>query len=257
MGLIEKNDMLFAHMALHFAPGLSASARRVGAAIVDHFNKKTGQCDPSIDRLARLLGISRRSVLEATAELCSGENALFEKISHGGAAHRASYLPRWDRFNAIVDDWDLRMKDGAAPSKVQKAAPSRCRNPHVDGAEICTQTGRSNRSKEPSQTEAHRKGPANLPPLEAANHHPSEALNRRNGQGKQGAKPDRQRFMVHAISGGRGASRKDAAEGAAHRKLAKSIQSLGDADARAAAWLAAMSEEDDPKRPTSARKAAS
>lgn len=175
----EKNQFLFGHIALHIVPGYSAGARRVGAALIEHFNKTTGQCDPSVMRLAKMLGLSRRKVLDATAELCAGNRPLFRKASHGGHSHRAAYLPMWERLSAIVDDWDLRMKDGSAPradapagadmvppllpAKVQKTAPSRGRKLHVEGAENCTQTDRSNRQKKTGAVEAGKQATMLLP----------------------------------------------------------------------------------------------
>ncbi len=84
MALLEANDILFAHKALNIVPGPSANARRVAGAIIDHFNRKTGQCDPSVGRLARLLGVNRATVIRATNDLCSEESGLFENSSHGG-----------------------------------------------------------------------------------------------------------------------------------------------------------------------------
>lgn len=47
MARFQENDILFAYKALNFVPGLSANARRVAGATIDHFNRKSGQCDPS------------------------------------------------------------------------------------------------------------------------------------------------------------------------------------------------------------------
>jgi len=47
MPLLQQNDVLFAYKALAIIPDLSAASRRVAGAIIDRFNKKTGQCDPS------------------------------------------------------------------------------------------------------------------------------------------------------------------------------------------------------------------
>lgn len=207
MKRFEKNAFLFGHIALHIVPGYSAGARRVGAALLEHFNKTTGQCDPSVMRLATMLVLSRRKVLDATAELCAGDQPLFSKLSHGGHSHRAAYMPAWDRFFAIVDDWDMRMKGGSAPAKVQKTAPlivppllpakvqktapSRGRKLHVEGAENCTQTDRSNRQKKTGVVET-----------------------------------PRQTFMIHAVPGGRSPSHADAARGAAERRLDKALLAL-------------------------------
>ncbi|MEW9617174.1 helix-turn-helix domain-containing protein [Shinella sp. S4-D37] len=115
MAILEENDILFAHKALNVMAGLTEATKRVAAAIIDHFNKRTGQCDPSIERLATLLGIDRATVIRATEKL--HELGYVEKMSHGGKAHRASYLPNWDGFRAIVEDWDARMKTGDGPDK--------------------------------------------------------------------------------------------------------------------------------------------
>ncbi|WP_420413080.1 helix-turn-helix domain-containing protein [Roseibium sp.] len=110
MPLLKQNDILFAHKALGLMPDLSAATRRVAAAIIDHFNKRTGQCDPSIGRLMKLLKISRAAVIRATNELDG--LGLIEKKSHGGKSHRTAYLPNWPLFRAFVGDWDAGMKAG-------------------------------------------------------------------------------------------------------------------------------------------------
>jgi hypothetical protein len=43
--LIQPLDTLLAVKALAVAPDLKATDRRVGAALIEHFNRKTGQCD--------------------------------------------------------------------------------------------------------------------------------------------------------------------------------------------------------------------
>ncbi|MCJ2125115.1 helix-turn-helix domain-containing protein [Methylobacterium sp. J-077] len=48
---------------------LSPAARAVLAKILDHYNTRTGQCTPSLDRLARTSGLARRSVVRAVKEL--------------------------------------------------------------------------------------------------------------------------------------------------------------------------------------------
>ena len=104
MAILNQNDVLFAHKALNIMPGLSEATRRVAAAIIDHFNKRDGRCYPSIERLAKLLGIDRATVIRATDKL-HGLNFI-RKVSHGGKSHCASYSPNWDAFRAQVEEWD-------------------------------------------------------------------------------------------------------------------------------------------------------
>lgn len=155
MAPIRENDILFAYKALTFVDGLSLSAVRVGGAILDHFNHKTGQCDPSVERLAALLGMDRASVLRATKAL--HDAGLIEKIKHGGHSHRTCYLPCWAKLNAVVADWSAAMKGvgSRVESKkltsgiVAKMRPSQSQECDFDSRRIATQTYRSNLANKP------------------------------------------------------------------------------------------------------------
>ncbi|WP_421590991.1 helix-turn-helix domain-containing protein [Shinella sp. M27] len=149
----QKNDVLFAYKALSIAPGLADASRRVAGAVIDHFNRGTGQCDPSIERLETLLGIDRATVIRATEKL--HDLGFIEKTSHGGKSHRAAYLPNWARFRAIVEEWNARMKMGAGAAadavvKVASARRSRSQSCDVKRRSSATQTYLSNQSKEPT-----------------------------------------------------------------------------------------------------------
>lgn len=151
MAFIRQNDLLFAYMALTIVAGLSGNDRRVAGAILDHYNKKTGQCDPSGERIATLLGIERKSVVSATKRLCD-QFCFFTKVSHGGGFHRASYRPQWDQFRLVLDDWNARMRSGDAPTTVTKITQSVRRNLLTDCNQNYSQTDRSNRSNKPKGT---------------------------------------------------------------------------------------------------------
>jgi|SRR6267142_1857860 hypothetical protein len=53
---------LLAHKAINLYDDLSGLEKRVAAANIDHYNRKTGQCDPSLGTIARLIDVSRRTV---------------------------------------------------------------------------------------------------------------------------------------------------------------------------------------------------
>lgn len=150
--MLQKNDVLFAHKALTLVADLSAADRRVAGAIIDHFNKKTGQCDPGNARLADLLGMDARTVRRATSDLCD-VYGLFSKVSHGGKSHRAAYTPNWKKFQVIVDDWDARMRKKKEPSKEgcnrAELPGSLGRNGPVEQGETALQTLRRNPSNKP------------------------------------------------------------------------------------------------------------
>lgn len=156
MSLLEKNDLLFAHIAINITGGLSANTRRVAGAILWHFNRKTGQCNPSVERLAQKLEINRATVLRATAELCSKEVAMFTKTSHGGKFHTASYTPQWEKFRSIVsqmnDDFGGEIKPEKPLSNVAEMRPQQSQICDVKGRNSATQTYRRNLLKEPIAT---------------------------------------------------------------------------------------------------------
>lgn len=254
MAILEENDILFAHKALNIMAGgvtvegekaklrVGEATRRVAGAIIDHFNKRTGQCDPSIERLATLLGIDRATVIRATEAL--HELGFIEKVSHGGKAHRAAYLPNWDRFRAIVDDWDARMKTGDAPGtpcrstgtpadtpapKVATLRRSRSQSCDVKGRKVATQTLRSNPSNKPIEAERME--------TQAQKPRPPSMSNHLNGPWK-GSKPQAQRSMLLPIRGGRSPSHEDAARAAAERRWYAQVHALGmQAETEVLEWM--------------------
>ena len=93
------SDTLIAHKAISLCEDLSGSEKRIAAAIVDHFNRKTGQCDPGLARIASLVGVSERTVIRAVAGL--SKKGYIRRLRHGGKFHRNQYEPDWERFRAM------------------------------------------------------------------------------------------------------------------------------------------------------------
>jgi len=62
-------DILLAFKALALADDLKGNERRVGCVLIDHFNRRTRQCDPSLETLAVLAGISRRTAIRSVNAL--------------------------------------------------------------------------------------------------------------------------------------------------------------------------------------------
>lgn len=133
------NAVAIARKAITLAPGLSRSTWRVAGAIIDHFNRRTGQCDPSMGGIATKLSLCRRTVIRAVGQLTAA--GLFVRIRHGGYSHRNAYRPVWRQFALIVDQWDARMADPSAPV-VAAVSPlaERRQASHPQGARGVTQT---------------------------------------------------------------------------------------------------------------------
>lgn len=83
------------------ASGLSSSAIRVGSQLLEHFNIKTGRCDPGITGLAAKAGISSRSAQRAIVDLVSA--GLFTVARNAGQGHKNAYYPTWPRLVEMAD----------------------------------------------------------------------------------------------------------------------------------------------------------
>jgi hypothetical protein len=144
--LPKRLDITLAYKAIAVSADLTGTEKRVAVAIIDSFNRKTGQCDPSFGRIAHLLGVNRRTVIRAMPRI---ERARFiQKSRHGGKSHRNSYEPNWARFREAEAQWNARQKTKHWNSDAPNVSPSGCETCHVAGVEDATQTLRTNQSNE-------------------------------------------------------------------------------------------------------------
>lgn len=137
--------VLIAFKVIALADDLSTVERQVGATLIDSFNRRTGQCDPSLDRVAGLLSVHRRSVIRATEKL--EIKGLFRKIRHGGHAHRNHYEPMWSKFIELEARWRDRFSASAHNRRTKMSPPQGPASHHAGGVDA-TQTCSNNLSKE-------------------------------------------------------------------------------------------------------------
>jgi hypothetical protein len=143
----QKGDILIAFKAINLTPGIANSDRPVAAALLDHFNRETGQCDPGIERLAGLLGVSERTIFRSLNRIEA--DRLFRRVRHGGNLNRNSYEPNWARCREIEAVWSARMKPAARGPTELSAEP--CQPCQLTTDSAVTQTYRTNQSKETCQ----------------------------------------------------------------------------------------------------------
>jgi predicted transcriptional regulator len=138
---VKALDSLIALKLLNFMSHLRPSDRRVMALIIEHFNRGNSRCDPGLNRLATLLGISRRTVIRAVKRL---ENVgLVRKVRHGGTSHKNRYEPNWMRFAEFGRGWDQRLgRDRRA--RAAEMSPSNGHQSHSESDSRVLQTCRSN-----------------------------------------------------------------------------------------------------------------
>ena len=132
-------DTLLAIKVLSLVEGLNTNDRRVAAAVVEHYRRRDGRCDPGLERIASLLGISVRTVMRANKRL--EKAGLLRKITHGGLGNRNRYEPNWARFAEFERAWRQKMKPNACPSTVSSKTGQ---SSHLDADRSDTQTFKSN-----------------------------------------------------------------------------------------------------------------
>jgi hypothetical protein len=142
---IRPLDILFGLKAINLSPDLKNNDRPVAAALLDHYNRQTGQCDPSLERIAQLLGISTRTVMRSIARIVAA--GLFTKDRHGGHLNRNSYQPNWNTFRNAEAVWSARTKAKSESKRLTGMSPASGQPCHVDGDKPVTQTCPSNLSK--------------------------------------------------------------------------------------------------------------
>jgi hypothetical protein len=138
-------DALLAIKALALAPTLTGTERVIGCCLIEHFNRRTGQCDPSIQRLANLTGLGERTVQRSVDAL--SRSGLFVLVRNGGRLNRNRYEPVWSRFVELNKDWQARFSEAARVRRTGLARLGRqsCPSPSVGDV---TQTGSYIRQEE-------------------------------------------------------------------------------------------------------------
>ena len=117
----QKLDTILAFKALSLAQGHSGPDKAVGAALLDHYNRKTGRCDPSLQCISELVGVSERTVMRSVERLV--HQSLFVKIRHGGLGHRNHYEPNWPRYREIESQWSARRSARSLRLRGQHLSP--------------------------------------------------------------------------------------------------------------------------------------
>jgi hypothetical protein len=142
---VRKGDITIAFKAIALSD-LPTGHKRVATALLDHFNRATGRCDPSMETLSLLLQISRRSVVRAINRLI--RERYFERDRHAGNFHCNQYYPVWETFREIDADWVRRRDMHRSRFDRTKLSLPPCQTSHLDGDTGVTQTCPNNHSYE-------------------------------------------------------------------------------------------------------------
>jgi hypothetical protein len=139
-------DLLLGFKAIGLQEGLKNTDRRVGFVLLDHFNRNTTQCDPSLETVAALLGVSRRSVIRSVNKLA--HFGLVRRVRHGGGFHRNFYEPAWDLFREWEAAWRGRRREQSRRMRAKNLSPLVGHEGHPAGDGLVTQTSSNNQNKQ-------------------------------------------------------------------------------------------------------------
>jgi hypothetical protein len=153
---VQPLHILMALKAIGLSPSLKNNDRQIASALLDHYNRKTSQCDPSLHRLAGLVRVSTRTVMRSLARIEAA--GLFRRIRHGGHLNRNSYEPNWARFSAIAREWQERMTQSSRARAATNMSLATCQPCHLPSDNAVTQTCKSNLSKETSRGFSRKQG---------------------------------------------------------------------------------------------------
>ncbi len=144
--LPQKFDTTIAHKIINLMPELTGTDKRIAAAIIEHFNRKTGQCDPGLGRIALLVGVSRSTAIRSVSRI--GRTGVLRVVRHGGYSQRNSYEPVWSRFRELDAVWKMRFRAKSRGADGSKMPPETCQTCHLPGDQPDTQTFLNNQSKQ-------------------------------------------------------------------------------------------------------------
>lgn len=153
---IRPLDTLLALKAITLVPGLKDSDRRVASVLIEHFNRKSGRCDPSVQRISEMTGFSTRTVIRSTRALVGA--GLFRIDRHGGYSNRNSYAPHWGRFEEIRRNWNEKLFAKSRASGRPALSPASRQHCHLERDGAVTQTCRTNLQNETYVTTATEEG---------------------------------------------------------------------------------------------------
>jgi hypothetical protein len=180
-------EILLSFKAISLAPDLTDTEKRVASALIDHFNKQTRQCDPSLDTLALLLGIHRRTVIRAVNRLVRLK--YFRRTRHGGNFQRNFYEPLWPRFRAVEAEWKARRRAHSQRFREEKLSRWQGQPAHPSGGTDGTQTYPINLSNETLPSDSDKD--------EAQGQPPSNGSQRLVGKEQRSSIPHPNRPMFH------------------------------------------------------------
>jgi hypothetical protein len=140
--LPEKFDITFAIKAICLTDRLNGTDKRVALAILDHYNRRTGRCDPSRSTIGELLHITPRTVSRSLGRIAKAN--LFAVRRHGGHNNCNSYQPKWKIYRELEQVWKQRRRFHSGRFARQELSSSGGQPCHLPDDQAVSQTSSTN-----------------------------------------------------------------------------------------------------------------
>ncbi len=150
---MRKGEITIAFKAIGLS-ALPSGHKRVAVALLEHRNRLTRRCDPSMQTLAALLQLSERSIVRAVNQLV--REGYFKRFKHGGNFHCNQYEPIWSKFRELEADWVRRRHLHRARFDRTKVAHDPCHLRQLADDSGVTQTCPNNSHSYETLSEGHR-----------------------------------------------------------------------------------------------------
>lgn len=131
-------ERVLAYVALSQDRELTRADVAVGAALVWHFNSRTGRCDPGIGRLCRETGYKRRAVFTSLRRLEA--RGYIGRARHGGGALTNAYTINWLALVEFAETWETCNIRNVTPQTGARECTPPVHGSALTGARECTQT---------------------------------------------------------------------------------------------------------------------
>jgi hypothetical protein len=142
-------DVTLALKAICLSEQLTNSEKRIACILLDHFNARSGRCDPSVQSLALLAGVSDRSVQRAGNKFV--RLGMFDLDRNGGTFSTNQYSPVWPYFRTAEAAWSSRKQLIRARHDRSAMSPAPRQIASLRDDSAVTQTSSNNFSHKTSQ----------------------------------------------------------------------------------------------------------
>ena len=140
---------------------LSSGAKAVGVALIMSHNRKSGNCFPSVARIAKMTGRNRATVIRATNELAA-KHYVFKEL-HAGPKGTDRYHINWHFLQSLIEEFELEF-GLRKPVAEMRPLPSEQTRPVAKPRQA---------SRRRNATQTHRNNPSKQ---HAANHHANDRI---------------------------------------------------------------------------------